>query len=83
MELFLVSDFVENFFSLSFETNRAFNECMAAEKTQKYKNDEISATNTNLMRDLVSILSVASRRFNRKLSYFYHKNFRLCSIKRQ
>jgi hypothetical protein len=75
--------FCRELFSLSFEANRASNGCMAAEKTQKYENDEISAKNTNLMRDLVSISAVASHRFNRKLSYFYHKRFRLCSIKWQ
>jgi len=75
--------FCRELFSLSFETNRASNGCIAAEKTQKYENDEIFTKNTNRMRDLVSISAIASHRFNQKVSYFYHKSFRLWSIKWQ
>ena len=56
---------------------------MAAEKTQKYENDEVSAKNTKIIIYLVSISPVAPHKFNQKLSYFYHKGFRLCSIKWQ
>ena len=75
--------FCREFFSLSFETNHTPIGWTGAEKDQKYWGHRILAKNKGLAGDVVSVSAITLHRLNQKVSYFYHKLFRLWSIEWQ